>query len=175
SNVRTSQAWVRMMSGQFDAAESILRKTLEFDPTGGYARWVYGCNLRYMERLPEAVSVFERLVEDTGRAVSLYLALLGSALAASGRNAEAEQIVAELDQRKRSGRVVPAIHFAFLRMGMRDHERALDALVEARDERNAFLWGMIYLPDFVPLRTHARWRALAERLGRRAPTKLGSL
>jgi eukaryotic-like serine/threonine-protein kinase len=175
SNVRTSQAWVQMMSGEFDLAESILRKTLEFDPTGGYARWVYGCNLRYRGKVTEAVSIFERLVEDTGRVVSLYLALLGSALAAADRKGEAEQIAAELDQRKRSGRVVPAIHFAFLRVGMGDHDGALEAIEEARDERNAFLWGLIYLPDFVPLRGSSRWRAMAERLARRAPTRLASL
>ena len=164
-----------MMSGEFEIAESVLRKTLEFDPGGGYARWVYGCNLRYMGRVTEAVSMFERLVEDTGRAVSLYLALLGGALAAAGRTGEAEQIATELDERKRSGHLVPAIHFAFLRMGMGEHESALDALEEARVERNAFLWGMIYLPDFVPLRGSSRWRALAERLARRAPTRLASL
>ena len=50
-----------------------------------------------------------------------------------------------------------------------DSEGALDALEQAREERNALLWARIYFPDHLSLREHPRWKALAGRLGRTAP------
>jgi hypothetical protein len=53
-----------------------------------------------------------------------------------------------------------------------DHDAALDALERGREERNGLMWGRIHMHDFIPLRSHPRWQALAQRLGRTAPWAL---
>ena len=169
ANVRTAQAWAWILAGDFETAEQALRKTVAIDGSGGFARWSLGQALRHQRRFAEAIAIFEALVEDTQRKAVGYVALLAAALGAAGETARAHEIVAELDSRRSAGDFVPSIDLAMIRIALGDHDGTLDALEAAREERNAFLWGRIYFPDFVPLRPTARWRALAARLGRSAP------
>ena len=144
---------------------------MEIDPSAGYGRWSLGFILRHNGKIAESVSIFERLVEETKRNVPFYVAQLGSAFAAAGEPGRAEEIVSELEQRRSSGEFVPSMHLAFPLAALGNYEAALGALESAREERNAYVWGMMYLPDFKPLRDNPRWRALAERLGRAAPVR----
>jgi len=169
ANVRASQAWAWGMRGDYESAERALRKAVEIDPSAAYARWTRGYVLRLAGRFAEAIPILEQLVTDTNRSVPYYVSLLGGAHAAAGQTARAEEIVEELQQRRRSGDFVPSIDLATILIALGDQEGALDALDRAREERNAYLWARLHFPDFTPLRNHSRWRALAERLGRAAP------
>ncbi len=169
ANVRTSQAQAWLFGGNFEAAERALREALTIDASAGYARWSLAHAVRHQRRFAEAIAMFETLVDETQRKAVLYVALLGAALAAAGESARAEEIIGELEKRRSGGEFVPSIELAMIRVALGDHDRTLDALERAREERNAFLWGRLYFPDFVPLRATPRWRALAARLGRSAP------
>ena len=168
-NVRTSQAWAWIFGGNFDAAERALREAVAVDTSAGYARWSLAHVVRHQRRFAEAIAMFEALVEETHGKAPYYVALLGAALGAAGETARAEEILGELEQRRNAGDFVPSFELAMIRLVLRDQEGTLDALERARDERNAFLWGRIYFPDFAPLRSTPRFRALADRLGRSAP------
>jgi serine/threonine protein kinase/tetratricopeptide (TPR) repeat protein len=171
ANVRASQAWAWGFRDDFETAERALRKAVEVDPTAGYARWTLGYVLSHSGKAAEGVSIFEGLVEETNRSVPFYVAMLGNVLARAGEKRRAEEIVEELQRRRNAGEFIPSMHLAFTLAGLRDDESALDALERAREERNAYVWGLMYLPDFKPLRDNPRWRALAERLGRSAPVQ----
>jgi serine/threonine protein kinase len=172
ANVRTSQAWAYLFSGDYETGRRLLEKAVEVDPNAGYARWTYGLALRYGGRVAESVAIFERLVDASKGKVPLYVSLLGAALAESGERARAEEILAGLMRRRAEGDYVPSIDLAVVLVPLGDHEAALDALERGREERNGLMWGRIHMHDFIPLRSHPRWRALAQRLGRTAPWAL---
>jgi serine/threonine-protein kinase len=169
ANVRTSQAWAYLFTNDYEAAARLLEKAVEVGPNAGYAHWSYGLALRYGGRIRESLAIFERLVDTSNGKIPLYISLLGGALAEAGETARAEEILAGLVQRRSEGDFVPSIDLATVLVALGDHEAALDALERGREERNGLMWGRIHMHDFIPLRSHPRWRALAQRLGRMAP------
>jgi serine/threonine protein kinase len=168
-NVRTSQAWAYLFSNEYETGARLLEKAIEVGPNAGYAQWSYGMALRYGGHAKESVAIFERLVDDSNSNVPLYVSLLGAAFADAGEKSRAEEILANLIGRRRDGNYVPSIDFATIHVALGDHEAALDALERGREERNGLMWGRIHMHEFIPLRTHPRWIALAQRLGRTAP------
>jgi len=169
ANVRTSQAWGYIFGGDNDTAVRLLEKAVEVGPNAGYAHWSYGIALRYGGRVAESVAIFERLVESSHGKIALYVSLLGAALAVAGEKSRAEEIRASLIARRREGDYVPSIDLATVHAALGDHDAALDALERGREERNGLMWGRIHMHDFIALRSHPRWIALAQRLGRNAP------
>jgi len=169
ANVRTSQAWGYIFGGDYDTAVRLLEKAVEVGPNAGYAHWSYGIALRYGGRVAESVAIFERLVESSHGKIALYVSLLGAALAVAGEKSRAEEIRASLLARRREGDYVPSIDLATVHAALGDHDAALDALERGREERNGLMWGRIHMHDFIALRSHPRWIALAQRLGRNAP------
>jgi tetratricopeptide (TPR) repeat protein len=168
-NVRTSQAWAYLFSNEYETGARLLEKAIEVGPNAGYAQWSYGMALRYGGHANESVAIFERLVDDSNSNVPLYVSLLGAAFADAGEKSRAEEILANLIGRRRDGSYVPSIDLATIHVALGDHEAALDALERGREERNGLMWGRIHMHEFIPLRTHPRWIALAQRLGRTAP------
>jgi serine/threonine-protein kinase len=169
ANVRASQAWGYIFTGGYETAQELLRKAIEVGPNAGYARWSYGLALRYGGKVHESLAVFDQLVETTNGKIPLYVSLLAAALAESGETSKAEEILSSLMSRRREGDYVPSIDLATVHINLGDHESALAALEQGREERNGLMWARIHMHDFLPLRSHPRWRALAERLNRMAP------
>ncbi|MEA2336490.1 MAG: eukaryotic-like serine/threonine-protein kinase [Thermoanaerobaculia bacterium] len=169
ANVRTSQAWGYLFTGDYEIGARLFEKAIEVDANAGYARWSYGLALRYGGHAKESVPVFERLVDASSGKIALYVSLLGAAYAEVGETSKAEEIVANLIARRRDGDYVPSIDLATVHVNLGDHDAALDALERGREERNGLMWGRIHMHDFIPLRTHPRWIALAQLLGRTAP------
>jgi eukaryotic-like serine/threonine-protein kinase len=167
ANVRTSSAWATAFVGDFESAARVLAKTIEIAPDSAYALWSYAYVLRFLGRYDESIAIYQKLA--AGSDVPFYPALLGGALAAAGEKAEAEKILADLQARRERNEFVASRELAGLLTSLGEYELALDALERAREERNALLWSWIYHAQYTPLRTHPRWRALAERLGRTAP------
>jgi serine/threonine-protein kinase len=169
ANVRTSQAWGYLFTGDYETGARLLEKAIEVDANAGYARWSYGLALRYGGHAKESVPVFERLVDASSGKIALYVSLLGAAYAEVGETSKAEEIVSNLVARRRDGDYVPSIDLATVHVNLGDHDAALDALERGREERNGLMRGRIHMHDFIPLRTHPRWIALAQLLGRTAP------
>ena len=168
-NVRTASAWAHLWIGDYRAAERATAEALEINADAAFALWTRGIALRFMGRAGEAISIFEGLVEASNRKLPLYTALLGGALAASGARSKAEEIAAELHALREEGLFVPSLDIATVLVALGDHDAALEALDQARHERNALLWARIYFPDYAELRSHSRWKALALHLSRSAP------
>lgn len=169
ANVRTSSAWASAIVGDFHTAERVLSRTIELAPDSAYALWSYATTLRFLGRYDASITIFEKLVDDSGRTVPFYLSLLGGALAAAGERSKAEEILTDLQSRRDRKEFIASRDLAALLTALGHHELALDALERAREERNALLWSWIYKAEYLPLRTYPRWQALAQRLGRTAP------
>ncbi|MEO8216427.1 MAG: protein kinase [Acidobacteriota bacterium] len=167
-NVRTSRAWAFVHSGDYETAERALAKAIEFDADASYPLWSRAMALRFLGRFSESIDILEGLVDTSKRKSSYYLGLLGGSLAEAGMRSAAEDIVAEL-YRLRETCFVGSSDLAATLTALGDDEATMDALEEARQQRNALMWSRIHFPDYAHLRTHPRWRALAQRLARAAP------
>jgi eukaryotic-like serine/threonine-protein kinase len=100
------------------------------------------------------------------RAVRSYDAMIVQALAALGREEEAEAILARLDEESRQ-QYVRAEYLAMGYAAMRKYDRAFEALERAYQARSA---GLIYLhldPGYAPLRDDPRFSELVRRIGLR--------
>lgn len=173
ANIRTSAAWASMFVGDYETAARVLANAIELDPNA-LALWTHSVALRMLRKFDESLSILVQLVESSQRKPTLYLGLLGATLAAASRRSEAEAILDELLSRRARNEFVASLDIAEVLTPLGDHEGAVDALERAREERNALLWSRIYFPTHIPLRTHPRWNALAEKLGRSAPVSIAT-
>ncbi len=90
-------------------------------------------------------------------------AALGMAYAADGQRAEAEKVLAEMNQKASRG-WVPSYVFAEIYAGLRDKSHALDALEKSYDERTWFLTYLNTAPEFDFIRSEPRLQALLRRM-----------
>jgi len=109
----------------------------------------------------EAIAEFQTGVKLSGS--PLMLALLGHAYAASGKTAEAKQVLNDLqqlqDQRYVSPYTVAAIH-----AGLGDQEQAFKWLQTAVEERDIWLMNLKVDPVFAKLRSQRQFTDILARI-----------
>jgi serine/threonine-protein kinase len=170
ANLQTQLGWCSLMQRKYAEALPEFRKAVALDPNAGFPCWSLGMALQELGSYAEAISTFERGVEITQANHSLYIGFLGGALARAGRRADAERVLAELEDRS-TREYVPPCDQALVLTPLGRTEEALAALEKAYEERNALLWRRILFPMFDPLRESPRWQALVQRLARTAPVQ----
>jgi tetratricopeptide (TPR) repeat protein len=170
ANLQTQLGWCWMMQRRYAEALPEFRKAVALDPNAGFPCWSLGMALQESGAYAEAITTFERGVEITQANHSLYIGFLGGALARAGRRADAERVLAELDERSKR-EYVPPCDKALILTPLGRTDEALTALERAYEERNALLWRRLLFPMFDPLRASPRWQALATRLARTAPVR----
>ena len=151
-------AWTYASAHRLDQAEAQARRTLEIDPRFFLAHYYLGGVRQAKGQLPEAISEFRQAFDLNGDFYSL--AGLGQAYARAGNKAEAQKILARLNEEARSRHVAPYA-WALLYLGLGDKTRALDELETAyqRGDTN-YLFVLKVDPLFDDLRGHPRFEAL---------------
>jgi tetratricopeptide (TPR) repeat protein len=109
----------------------------------------------------EAIDQFEQGVKLSGS--PLMLSLLGHAYAASGKKADAQRILADLDQQKQ--RYVSPYTIATIYAGLGDKDQAFRLLEKAFEERDIWLMNLKVDPVLIGLRSDYRFRDLLKRIG----------
>jgi serine/threonine-protein kinase len=171
-NNRAAVAWPMLTIGRYEEAAVELAAAVSLGDSP-FALWSYGMALSALGRHDDAIAAHKTAVDLTGGRYSYYIALLAAALALGGRTDEARSMLAELDARA-AREYVPPYDRAIVLTALGDDELALDALERAYEERNAFLWARMHFPQLRRLAASPRYRALAERLARRAPVVGGT-
>jgi len=115
-------------------------------------------------RWEAAIEEFQKALDATGGCSSYAKAHLSYALAASGRQTEAQALLQEMLQLARI-RYVPAEEFAIVAIGLGDTNSALDWLDKAHQERSNYLMYIGHDALFDPLRTEPRFQSLVQRVG----------
>ena len=153
--------WIYYLSGQNDKAIEQCRKILELDPSSFPARRYLGLAYEAKGMYAEAIAEFQTGVKLSGS--PLMLALLGHAYAASGKTAEAKQVLSDLqqlqDQRYVSPYTVAAIH-----AGLGDQEQAFKWLQTAVEERDIWLMNLKVDPVFAKLRSQRQFTDILARI-----------
>jgi tetratricopeptide (TPR) repeat protein len=133
-----------MASGRTDLAIAAHEKALSLDPDFLLARLFVAAGYARESRLDDAVKSLERAVE-LGQRGSAYMGQLGLAYGASGRAAEAERLLAELEARSSSEYVSP-LCFAGILLGLGRNEEAGKCLERAYEAHDPGLATFFFAP-----------------------------
>jgi tetratricopeptide (TPR) repeat protein len=143
-------------------ARKRLAATLELDPNFSTAHWGLGLVHEQLGAPTEAIAAFEKAMSIAGRGRNT-LASLGHVLGSSGRKAEAEAILTELQKRGGSGPIQPYM-LALVLVGLGRNDEALTMLERSYDDRSALLSYLDRDPRFDPLRSSPRFTQLLRRM-----------
>jgi DNA-binding winged helix-turn-helix (wHTH) protein/TolB-like protein/Tfp pilus assembly protein PilF len=153
--------WIYYLSGQNDKAIEQCRKILEFDPSSFPARRYLGLAYEAKGMYPEAIAEFQKGVKLSGS--PLMHALLGHAYAASGKTAEAKQVVSDLQQLQ-GQRYVSPYTVAAIYAGLGDEEQAFKWLEDAVEGRDIWLMNLKVDPVFAKLRSKRQFTDILARI-----------
>ena len=152
-----------LYSGRYDEATVRFQKVLEMDPTfwiarNGIAR-VYIARGRYDEAISEL-----RKITTTAVTSNEPLTQLGFALAKSGKQNEAREIIEQLRSISKEF-YVPAYSFAMIHNGLGENEEALKYLEKSVDEREVQITFVKIDKRWDDLRSDPRFQRLLQRVG----------
>lgn len=153
--------WILYLAGRYDEAIDHCKRLLDVDPNFFPARRYLGLAYEQKGMYKEAISQFEQ-----GEKLSkspLMLSLLGHAYAASGRKAEAQRVLAELDQQKQ--RYVSPYTIATVYAGLGEKDQAFKWLEKAFEERDIWLMNLNVDPVLKSLQSDQRFTNLLRRIG----------
>jgi DNA-binding winged helix-turn-helix (wHTH) protein/TolB-like protein/Tfp pilus assembly protein PilF len=153
--------WIYYLSGQNDKAIEQCRKILELDPSSFPARRYLGLAYEAKGMYPEAIAEFQTGVKLSGS--PLMHALLGHAYAASGKTAEAKQVLSDLQQ-LRGQRYVSPYTVAAIYAGLGDEEQAFKWLEDAVEGRDIWLMNLKVDPVFAKLRSKRQFTDILARI-----------
>jgi DNA-binding winged helix-turn-helix (wHTH) protein/TolB-like protein/Tfp pilus assembly protein PilF len=153
--------WIYYLSGKNEEAIEQCKKILDLDPNSFPARRYLGLAYEAKGRYPEAINEFQTGVKLSGS--PLMLALLGHAYAASGKRAEAQQVLNDLEQLQ-TQRYVSPYTVAAIYAGLNDQDQAFNWLEKAVGERDIWLMNMKVDPVFAKLRTNRKFSDLLARI-----------
>jgi DNA-binding winged helix-turn-helix (wHTH) protein/TolB-like protein/Flp pilus assembly protein TadD len=162
--------WILYLSGRNDEAIAQCRKILSLDPNSFPARRYLGLAYEQKGMYPQAIEEFQKGVKLSGS--PLILALLGHAYAASGKTAEARQVLNDLrdlseSREAESRRYVSPYTVAAIHTALGDKDQAFKWLEQAYEERDVWLMNLKVDPVFAKLRSDKRFQDLLTRTGLR--------
>jgi serine/threonine protein kinase/DNA-binding winged helix-turn-helix (wHTH) protein/tetratricopeptide (TPR) repeat protein len=149
--------------GRNAEAREELEKSLEIDPKFLFSRLVLGQVYALTDKLEEAIREFEQAARDA-EDHPYALGYLGYACAASGQRAEAEQILARL-QELSARKFVPPFAIALVHMGAGEKDLAFHWLSQAVEAREPRMTHLKVDPLLGPFRSDSRFQDLYRRVG----------
>ena len=151
-----------LRAGRYEEALSAITECLAIDPnlalahtTAGWAHLLNGMPEQGIASLQRAVAISP----DS----TLYLAQLGQAFARTGRTDQAREVLRQLEGLSKQ-RYVSPYHMAYVYTGLGEHDRAMDWLERAYEERSGGIFGVKGSFLFAPLRGHPRFKALLKKM-----------
>jgi TolB-like protein/Tfp pilus assembly protein PilF len=153
--------WIYYLSGRNDEAIEQCKRILELDPSSFPARRYLGLAYEAKGQYAEAIAEFQTGVKLSGS--PLMLALLGHAYAASGKRAEAQQVLTDLQQLQ-DQRYVSPYTVAAIYAGLGDKEQAFKWLESAIEIRDIWLMNLKVDPVFAKLRSERKFTDILARI-----------
>jgi class 3 adenylate cyclase/TolB-like protein/Tfp pilus assembly protein PilF len=160
--VNTGLGHVLYLSRNYDAAIEQYGNAVKLDPTFGPAHLWFGRPYLQKGMYEEAIAEIQQAVASSGGS-TISLAVLAHALASSGKEPEAKEILQGLLERSRTG-YLPSYWVALVYTGLGDVDQAMAWLERAYDERSSWLVWIKVEPRFDRLRSEPRFVSLLRRM-----------
>jgi eukaryotic-like serine/threonine-protein kinase len=154
--------WALYYARQYDRAIEQCRKVLDLDPQSLSARDCLGSSYLATGAYDEAVTNYRDLVTSSGND-PLRLASLGCAYALSGKKAEAEKVIAQIEATAKSHYVPPYL-MGIVHAALGQKDKAFFWLEKAYDEHDSYLVRLKVAPSMDPLRSDPRFEKLVQRM-----------
>lgn len=161
--IKTQVGYVYYFLRELERAEAQFRKVLAIDPHFAFGHYGLGDVQAQQGRYDESLSHLEESVRLGGTSVN-HLAILSYVNGLAGRTDEARRLLLEIRARAARGYASP-IWSALAHLGLREVDAAFEWLDRAFEERDGSLILVAASPEFDPLRSDPRFRALLERMG----------
>ena len=155
--------WHCLFARQYEEAIEPLLQALRMDPNLFWSHLILGWTYEQKGMFVQAIAEYHEAVSLSGGAV-IAQAALGHAYGLSGRRKEAEEVVAQLSERRRQS-YVSAYDVATIFVGMGNTEFAFEWLRKAYEERSSFLIHIQWDPRFDSLRSDPRFQDMLHRIG----------
>jgi TolB-like protein/Tfp pilus assembly protein PilF len=155
-------AFALYMARRFDESVAESRSGVELHPDHMYLHTRLARALEERGELTEAVAAAEQAHRLSGGDPDRQ-ALLARLYARTGRDAEANAILRELEREAQQG-YVPPTAIARIYVGLDEPERALDSLEAAFEVRDGDMYLLKTWPVWDPLREHPRFEELLRRM-----------
>jgi len=159
---RSDVAASLLRAGRYSEALEAALAAVEFEPeyprglaTLGWAYMMLGMAEQGIERLELA----SRLTPGN----TLHLAQLGQAYGMAGRRDDALAVLRRLEEMSQQ-RYVSPYHLAYIYTGLGDHDRAVEFLERAYQERAGSVYGVKGSFLFAALRSHPGFQALLQKM-----------
>jgi TolB-like protein/Tfp pilus assembly protein PilF len=162
SIIHTDYGGTCLMARRYDQAIEQLRATVEIDPEFYGAHRFLGLALELKGDMAVAITEYERALELNDDPAGL--GFLGHAQASAGRQDDARQILARLNDAAKT-RYVQAYAFAVIHLALGEKDKALEWLNKASEERGATYFNFIKVDPYLdPLRGDPRFEALVQKV-----------
>jgi TolB-like protein/Flp pilus assembly protein TadD len=157
-----STGWTLYESRRYDEALAYFQKALDLDQSFSRAHWGIAEPYELKGNYDKAIAELQRSrqIDDS----SSTLALLAASYARAGRKAEAQSILAELNQQRKL-KYVDGYRLAEIYAALGDKEQALGLLEDAYKERSSLLIWLKLEPKFDSVRSDPRYTDLLHRIG----------
>jgi len=149
-SVLQALGWCYYQGRRFDEAIATYRNMLESVPEFPYGLVTLSWTLRHTGEVDEAVNAAEKALDLSGGG-TFYIAALGAAYAAAGRQQDARGVLERLAQLSVHGFVSP-YQLALIHLHLGERERALELLLEAYAIKDAWVVWLGVEPQWDPLR-----------------------
>ena len=151
-----------LRAGRHAEALTLAIQLAEVEPHFAMAHSVLGWAYLLSDKPEEGLAELA-LAVALAPGVTMYLAQHAEALAQVGRADQARQLLQQLEELA-TRRYVSPYHLAYVHTGLGDHDRAMDALEQAYQERAGGVYGIKGSFLFTPLRDHPRFITLLRKM-----------
>jgi eukaryotic-like serine/threonine-protein kinase len=158
----TDVATTLIRAGRYEEAIHEAEYVVTTDPTFSLGHSTLGWARLLSRDVAGGVSELERAA-SLSPGNTLFLAQLGEAYAMAGEEGKARGVLAELECMARERYVMP-YHVAYVHTGLGEHDRAIDLLESAVEERAGGVYGIKGSFLFTPLRGHPRFPGLLRKI-----------
>jgi DNA-binding winged helix-turn-helix (wHTH) protein/Flp pilus assembly protein TadD len=160
--VPANEVLIRFCRREYDAAMACGKKALELHPYLYLGRLFYGEALEYAGHVSEALEQY-RLASIMSPDLGWLRAFEAKCLARHGRRKDAQKILAELNQTRKT-QYVDAYNMALLLDALGDRDQAFQELERAYHEKSVALFMLDVDPKMDGLRTDARFAVLRDKI-----------
>jgi serine/threonine-protein kinase len=164
---RLDAATTLLRAGRYAEALRHASRVTELEPEFAMAHATQGWAYLLNGMPDQGLAALERAVALAPES-TLFLAQLGQALGRVGRSEEAREVLRRLEELSRR-RYVSPYHMAYVYTGLGEHDRAMDWLERAYQERAGGVYGVKGSFLFSGLREHPRFKALLRKMNLAEP------